>query len=335
MTAVEDLAKALLGAVGENHENQGVTHYIDMGIPLLNQIISGKAEGGIPQGRLMEIFAPSSAGKTAIATHIMAQAQKAGGVAGFHDHEKTFDLRLAKNVGLSDEFPYWIYKQPTTWEKSNTGIAKAAQAIRNSKAIPPTAPILFVLDSIASCNTESTIGKDLDELNMNDTTALARITSTTLKSMAALAEQYNFTVLYLNQVRQKPGVVYGDPTTTPGGSSMEFYATTRLSLTRSKIMEVVKGGKEFVGQTITIKTVKNKLTRPFQEFKLNMMFEEDGVAYFDVTGALLDSAIALGRIEQGGAYLTWTDGKRYHRKPLIKHIESEGLLSELKALATP
>ena len=335
MSAIDDMAKALLGAIGENSDNQGVKNFIDTGIPLLNEVISGRVDGGIPQGRLVEIFAPSSAGKTAFATHLMVQAQKAGGVAGFHDHEKSFDLRLAKNVGLNDKFPFWIYKQPDTWEKSNTGIAKAAQIIRQSKAIPEEAPILFVLDSIASCNTESTIGKDLDELNMNDSTALARITSTTLKTMAHFSAKYNFTVVYLNQVRQKPGVVYGDPTTTPGGSSMEFYATTRLSLSRSKIMETVKGGKEFVGQTIKMKTVKNKLTKPFQEFNLNMMFEGDGVAYFDVTGALLDSAIALGKIEQGGAYITWADGKKYHRKPLIKHIEENSLYDELRALATP
>ncbi|WP_323016362.1 hypothetical protein [Castellaniella sp.] len=334
MSAVEDLSKALLAAVGENDENQGVTRYIDTGVPLLNQVISGKPDGGLPQGRLIEAFAPSSAGKTAVGTHFMAQAQRAGGVAGFHDHEKTFDLKLAKNVGLSDKFPFWIYKQPTTWEKSNMMIAKASQAIRQSGAISDDAPILFVLDSIASCNTESTIGKDLDELNMNDTTALARVTSTTLKSMAALAEMYNFSVLYLNQIRTKPGVSWGDPTTTPGGSSMEFYATTRLSLSRAKIMEAVKGGKEFVGQTITIKTVKNKLTRPFQEFKLDMMFEEDGVAYFDLTGALIDSAIALGNLVQAGSRIEW-QGKSYYRKALIQHIEANGLHADLKALATP
>lgn len=335
MSAVDELAKALLGAVGANHENQGVTHYIDTGVPMLNQIICGKPDGGLPQGRLVEMFAPSSAGKTALATHLMCQAQKAGGVVGFHDHEKSFDLRLAKNVGLNDTFPFWIYKQPVTWEKSNTMFAKIAKSVRESGAIAPEAPILFVLDSIASCNTESTVGKDFDDLNMNDTTALARVTSTTLRSMAAFSERYNFTVLYLNQVRTKPGVVYGDPLTTPGGGSMEFYATTRLSLSRAKIMETVKGGKEFVGQTITIKTVKNKLTRPFQEFKLNMMFEEDGVAYFDIVGALLDSAIALGRIEAKGAWIKWTDGKSYNRKPLIAHIESNHLHEELRSLATP
>ena len=335
MSAVAEMAKALLAAVGANDENQGVTRYIDTGVPLLNQIISGKKDGGLPQGRLLEFYAPSSAGKTALATHFMVQTQKAGGVAGFNDHEKTFDLRLAKNVGLNDTFPHWIYKQPTTWEKSNLGIVKAARAIRESKAIPESAPILFVLDSIASCNTESTIGKDMDELNMNDNTALARVTSTTLKSMSYYAEVYNFTVIYLNQVRTKIGVMFGDPTTTPGGASMEFYATTRLALSRTKIMKDVKGGKEFIGQTITMKTVKNKLTRPFQEFKLDMMFEEDGVAYFDVTGALIDSAIQLGNLTQPTAHILWTDGKKYYRKALISHINDNGLQDELRKLATP
>src|SRR5690606_12663651 len=107
-----------------------------------------------------------------------------------------------------------------------------------------------------------------------------------LKSMAHYANEYNFTVIYLNQIRQKPGVVYGDATTTPGGSAMEFFSTVRLSMTRAQIKE----GKEFVGQTINIKTVKNKLTRPHQVFSIDVFFDDDGFAKFDLTGALIDSA---------------------------------------------
>lgn len=322
MGKLDDLAKALEGAIGGNAESQGVTDYIDTGVPELNRVISGSREGGLPQGRLVEMFGPSSSGKTAIATHFLIQAQKQGGVVGFMDHEKSFAVDLASHMGLNTAFPNWIYKKPRTWEESNTMMAKAAQTIRKAEVIDPRAPILFVFDSIASAIPRSQLEKSMDELNMNDNTALSRITSTTLKVMATFAEEFNFSVLYLNQIRTKPGVVYGDPTTTPGGGAMEFYATTRIALGRKKIMEATKGGKEFVGQEITMKTTKNKLTRPFQEFTWNMMFDELGNARFDVTGALLDGAIRAGKIEQAGARVTWVDGKSYFKKQLIALIDA-------------
>lgn len=332
MSAIEDLAKALVGIIGENSGSAEVTDFIDTGFPPLNKIISGSYDNGIPQGRLIEMYGPSSAGKTAIATHLMVQAQKMGGVAGFMDHEKSFDVGMASSMGLRTDFPFWIYKRPTTWEESNTMMAKAAQAIRQSKAIPDTAPVFFVFDSIASAMPKSQVEKEMTELNMNDTTALARVTSTTLKSMASFAADYNFTVLYLNQIRLKPGVSYGDPTTTPGGKAMEFFATTRIELSRRKIMQDTKGGKEFVGQEITMKTVKNKLTRPFQQITWNMMFNEDGSGFFDVVGAMVDHACDTGKLTKAGAYIQWLDGKKYHRKALVALITEQSLQGELRAL---
>lgn len=338
MDKFAELAKAIAGAIGDNAATDTVKNFVDTDFPPLNKVLTGDAAHGIPQGRLMEMFGPSSSGKTAIATHLMIQAQRAGGVAGFMDHEKSFDIGLAQHMGLNPAFPRWIYKRPKTWEESNTMIAKASQAIRESKAIPDTAPILWVFDSIASALPKSQTEKEMTELNMNDTTALARVTSTTLKSIASFADEYNFTVLYLNQIRMKPGVVYGDPRTTPGGQAMEFYATIRIALARAKIMEerMIHGKKEkvFVGQKITMQTVKNKLTRPFQEISWNMMFNEDDTAFFDVTGALVDYLCESGKLEKSGAYITWVDGKKYHRKPLISLIDETGQRDVLKDLAT-
>ena len=178
----------------------------------------------------------------------------------------------------------------------------------------------------------SVLEKELDEYNMNDTTALARVTSSTLKVMAQLAEDYNITLLYLNQIRTKPGVVYGDPTTTPGGTSMEFFATSRIQLARKRIIEDKGEGKELTGQVITCKVVKSKLTRPFQETEMRFMFKEDGSGYFDNTGSLLDYLVDKKIIVSGGSRVTWTDGKSYYRKALIEKIESEGLEKELIAL---
>jgi protein RecA len=330
--SAEALAKALAGAIGENEAHQEVTNFISTGFPPLNQIVCGKADGGLPQGRLIEMYGPSSSGKTALATMMMIQAQKAGGVAGFMDHERSFSVSLAKNMGLDTTFPYWIYKIPETWEQSNTTMAKAAKAIRESKAIAPTAPILFVFDSIAAALPKSMAEKEMDEYTMNDTTALARVTSTTLKTMAAFSEKYNFTVLYLNQIRTKPGVVYGDPTTTPGGGAMEFYATTRIALGRKKIMEDRGGEKTFVGQEISMKTTKNKLTRPFQEISWRMMFNEDGSGFFDVTGSMIEHLVDKGKLTSAGPRITWIDGKSYYKKALIQHINDNGLQAELTKL---
>ncbi|MGV2866418.1 hypothetical protein [Achromobacter sp. AGC39] len=339
MSKMEALASALMGAIGANSEATGVERWIDTGVPQWNQMLGGEKDTGVPQGRLLEMFGPSSSGKTAIATHLMKQTQLAGGIAGFMDHERSFDIDMASGprMGLDPNFPRFIYKRPRTWEESNTQIAQAASKIRESGAIAPEAPILFVFDSIASAIPASSAGKNMDELNMNDTTALARVTSTTLKTMALHAGDLNFTVLYLNQIRTKPGVVYGDPTTTPGGGAMEFYATFRIALGRTKIMEerTVGGKKEkvFAGQSIKMRTTKNKLTRPFQELSINMMFEDDGNAYFDLTGCLLDIACDLGKLEKSGAFIQWLDGKKYHRRPLIAHIDSDpAMQAELKSL---
>jgi protein RecA len=328
---LDDLSELLGAAIGGNDENQGVTNWISTGYEPLNNIMSADNTLGLPQGRLIEMFGPSSAGKTLLATMMMIEAQRAGGVAGFMDHERSFALPLAKNLGLNDA-KGWIYKQPKTWEESNMMMAKAAKIIRDNKIIPPTAPILFVFDSIAAAIPKSMITKDMDELSMNDTTALARVTSTTLKMIASHAEEYNFTVLYLNQIRTKPGVVYGDPTTTPGGGAMEFYASIRIALGRKKLFEEIGGEKVFVGQEITMKATKNKVARPFQECKLRMMYDANGVAYFDITGSLLDYAIDAKKVASAGARVTWVDGKSYYRKALIKHINETGQLKILKGL---
>ena len=332
MSSATDLADLLLKGIGENAGNQVPTRFIDTGNPILNMRISGKADGGLPFGRMVEMFGESSSGKTALATQWMVNAQKMGGVAGFIDWERSFNVDLAKSFGLNDERPHWIYAKPKTWEEGNMLAAKACKLIRQSGAIDDDAPILFVFDSIAAALPKSMADKEMDEYSMNDTTALARVTSTTLKSMANFAEEFNATFLYLNQIRLKPGIAYGDPTTTPGGKAMEYYSTVRLSLSRQKIMEQTSEGKEFAGQKIAIKTVKNKLTKPFQECDMRMMFDDAGVARFDIVGSLLDYAVEHKLIPSAGARVTWTDGKSYFRKALVEKITSEGLANDLIAI---
>jgi protein RecA len=330
MSKLDDLCDALDAAIGANADNQAVTQFIDTGFPELNYAISGKYDGGLPFGRMCEMFGESSSGKTALATDWMSRAQQAGGVAGFVDWERSFSVDLAtQGFDLNDKRPHWIYGKPRTWEEGNVFAAKACQAIRKSGAIADDAPILFVFDSIAAALPKSQAEKEIDEYTMNDTTALARVTSTTLKAMAQHCEEMNATFLYLNQIRLKPGVVYGDPRTTPGGKAMEYYSTARIALGRQKIMEAVAGGKEFVGQNITAQVTKSKLTKPFKEANMRMTFDEAGVARFDREFSTIDFLKDKGTLPYSKPYVTWIDGKKYHVKALAQHIRATGQQAEL------
>lgn len=319
--------------LGGNDESATVTEFIDTGFVPLNIIMSGRPDGGLPQGRLVEVYGPSSAGKTALATDWMAMAQRMGGVAGFRDWERSFSQQVAQDgFGLDLTAPYWSYKKPRTWEEGNMQAVAYAKWVREKGVIHEKAPILIVLDSIASAVPASSAGKNMDELTMNDTTALARVTSTTLKSMALAAEDYNATFLYLNQIRTKPGVVYGDPTTTPGGGSMEFYSTNRLALSREKVMQQVDGSKEFVGQNINIKCVKSKLTKPFQTCSIRLGFNDAGVAFFDRELSTIDALLELGKLaEPKKGFVEW-EGKQIGKKVFADKVRAEKLLPELNKL---
>lgn len=329
--ALSELSASLLKDIGENHAEQMVTKWIDTGCPLLNSKISGRYDGGLPFGRMVEIFGESSTGKTALATKCMVEAQRMGGCAIFVDWERSFDVNLAKEFGLNTDRPYWIYIKPRTWEEGNMLAAKAARAIRKSGAISPDSPIISVFDSIASAIPNSVLydakgnEREIDSYNMSDTTALARVASTTLKVMAQYAEDFAATFVYLNQMRLKPGVTFGDPRTTPGGKAMEFYASARLVTGRQKIMDKVEGekDKEFVGQNITIQVVKTKFTKPFQKTDLRLMYGDDGAAYFDVIASLLEVFAEKKLMDWTGQRFTWTDGKTYFKKALAEKLNAE------------
>lgn len=328
-------SKLLEAAIGASDEAQEVKHWFDTGYQPLNKIISGHWDKGLPGGRIVEMFGPPSCGKTLIATLSMIAAQRAGGVAGFCDHEYTYQMPFAQKLGLSNAAPHWIYKRPSTWEESNTLALKAAEVIRKNEIIPKEAPILWVFDSVAAMIPKSMLmdskGKDrgIDELNMNDTTALSRVSSTTLKVINQMAAELNVTVLYLNQIRTKIGVMYGDPTTTPGGAAFEFYASVRLALGRRMIKD--KEGN-VIGQQTGVTTKKNKLTRPFQEVELNLSFDDDGMAHMDFTGGLVDILVKHGKLKTAGAYIEWLDGKKYYKSQLVPMINAAGLQDELRAL---
>lgn len=334
----------------KNAEQQNVTQFISTGYPPLDHALaSSYKEGGVPSGRIIEMFGPPSAGKTAISTNIMANAQKAGGFAGFQDHENSFDAELGASFGLSLDPDNWVYNKPDTFEQSfeqviDSMLLARGMAFYKGRVVydagkvyfPKEKPVVFVFDSLASMVPQSTIvdskgkTKEASDRNMNDNTALARATSAHFPTMAMIAERTNATLIFLNQVRTKMGVMYGDPTTTPGGGAPEFYASVRIKLGRSLIVD--EKTKEKKGQAIGAEIIKNKVRAPFKKASWEFQFQEDGTGKFDIVGGCIDELKELGILKTSGAYIEWIDGKKYYKSQLVPHIEQNGQQAELMAL---
>lgn len=334
MSDVDAIADSMAKLFGEPEREKDQV-WLDLGYAPLNKIISGDFNRSFVAGRMYEIAGPSASGKTLLATMAMIAAQRAGGYAIFVDWERAFSKTFAEMLGLDLNPGRFMYLSRDTWEAGNSDAMKAAAHLRKNKLIDANAPIVTAFDSIAAAVPKSVLYdsktgklKEIDEYSMNDTTALARVTSTTLKAINQLVAEFNVAAIYLNQIRTKPGVVYGDPTTTPGGSAMEFYATTRIFTGRKKIMETSAGEKEFKGSLIGMETKKNKLSRPFQSVELRLMYDDDGRAHFDFTTGLIEELIAAGKIDEKAGRVTW-DGKSMWKSQLAKFIDENSLQPEL------
>lgn len=333
MSNAAALAAALQGAVGANHEQQGVKDWLSTGFPPLDYAISYNPRGGMPLGRIVEMYGPESSGKTAIATNLMIEAQRRGGVAWFNDHERSFSTKLAREFGLDTTFGPWVYKSPETFEESVSKTVKGIIAIREDAKLPMEAPIVVVFDSLASMVPKSKMAKDVDEQGMNDSLALAKACSSVFPVLQTWAERYNVLMLFLNQEREKPGVMFGDPTTTPGGKAPKFYSSVRIQLGKRMVTKTVAGKKVTVGQEVVAKCIKNKVSRPFMVAEWRYMFKEDGTGYFDTVGSTLDYLVANGYLEKPSKMIKWTDGKQYHRQKLVDMLlEDPNHMEELIAL---
>lgn len=325
------LAAALAGIIGENAEQVGIKNWLDTGIPELNKALSAAYDKGIPGGRVIEIFGPASSGKTFIATMIMKAAQEAGGIAGFSDHERSFEPQLAKSLGLETDpnTGLFVYKRPQTFEESIQIAVTFCEQVRKRKLIPDDAPLVWVFDSVASMIPHDKLYDEkgnrraAGDYNMRDKLSLATATSQSYPILAQFAEDYNMTVLLLNQIRMKPGVMFGDPTTTPGGQAAEFYASIRISLGRKMITNGKTGeDKEISGQEITASLVKNKVARPFQKAKWRVLFKEGGGAMIDVIGSTVDFLLRKGFMVRDGKRIEW-EGKKYFESQLVEHLRTD------------
>lgn len=332
------LAAAMKKRIGGNDSIQKVEQWLDTGYPPLNKAVSGDLEGGLPCGRIVEIFGPPSAGKTYLATKAMVAAQRKDGIAVFLDHENSFDVGLAEANGLEsdEENGNWVYKQPDTFEDAIDLTGQILSLVRKDKLIPDDAPIVIVYDSLASMVPRQKFekfekmadgtAKDKDELNMNDNTALARATSANLPTLAKWAQKYNACLIFLNQTRTKMGVMFGDPTTSPGGDSPKFYASVRIKLGGGQLKE----GSERVGQLVKAECVKNKVAPPFQKCEWNFYF--DPARGLDVVESLVDYMLSEGYIPKTSSGRIEIGDKKYTRSQIVEMYRQKDLSEIVKAI---
>lgn len=332
-----DIAKALEALVGGSDEDTTVNQFLNTGYEPLNYALSARYDGGMPCGRIAEVYGPPSSGKTAIATEVMAAAQRMGGFAAFNDHERSFSMALAPRLNLDVSPGKFLFKKPRTFEDSITLCLRVVEHIRKKELIASTAPIAWVFDSLASMVPQSKLfdnkGKEreLDSYSMHDNTALARATSACFPAFAQICEELNVFAMFLNQMRTKPGVTYGDPTTTPGGDAPKFYASVRVQLGGRRMTKGEGEAAEVIGNEVGCKVVKNKIARPFRKAKWRFMFLPDGSGRFDSTGSLIQFLIENKCLEASSGRIAW-DGKTYYAEALRDKIDKEGTRDELVKL---
>lgn len=273
--------------------------------------------GGIPRGRIVELYGPESSGKTTVALHCIAETQKLGGEVAFIDVEHALDPVYARNLGVNIDT--LLVSQPDSGEQA----LEIAEALARSGAID-----CIVIDSVAAMVTKAEIDGDMGDMHVGQ---LARLMSQAMRKLTSVLAKSNCTAIFINQIREKIGVMYGNPETTPGGRALKFYASVRLDVRKG---EAIKDGSEVIGNRTRVKVVKNKVAPPFKECEFDIMYGQ-GISR---TGEVLDMAVELGVAKKGGAWFSYGELKlgqgRDNAKIYLKEhpelmAEIEGKIKEI------
>ena len=244
--------------------------------------------GGVPKGRIIEIFGPESSGKTTLALHIVAEAQKAGGFAAFIDAEHAVDPEYSKKLGVNTED--LLISQPDTGEQA----LEICETLVRSGALD-----VIVIDSVAALVPRAELEGDMGDSHMG---LQARLMSQALRKLTGTVSRSNTTVIFINQIREKIGVMFGNPETTPGGRALKFYSSIRMEIRR---ITSLKDGGEMVGSRVRVKVVKNKVAPPFKQSEFDIMY---GLG-ISSEGDILDLAVTGDIVEKTGAWYSFEDQK--------------------------
>jgi len=299
MSADTKKAKALELAITQIDRQFGKGSIMRLGddyVPTMDNVIStgclsldvALGVGCIPKGRVVEIYGPESSGKTTLALHIVAEAQKAGGFAAFIDAEHAVDPDYSKRLGVNTE--ELLISQPDTGEQA----LEICETLVRSGALD-----VIVIDSVAALVPRAELEGDMGDSHMG---LQARLMSQALRKLTGTVSRSNTTVIFINQIREKIGVMFGNPETTPGGRALKFYSSVRLEIRR---ITTIKDGTEMVGSRVRVKVVKNKVAPPFKKSEFDIMYGQ-GISY---VGDIIDLAVEGNIVEKTGAWYSYDDMK--------------------------
>lgn len=322
--ATDTRQKALDGAIKEIEKQYGKGSVMILGDESfkmnLEAIPSGSIKldkamgiGGYPKGRIIEVYGPESSGKTTLALHAIAEAQKLGGFAAFIDAEHALDPQYAKALGV--DIDNLILSQPDTGEQA----LEITEALIRSGAID-----IIVIDSVAALVPEAEIRGDMGASHVG---LQARLMSQAMRKLSGVISKSNTIVIFINQIREKVGVMFGNPETTPGGRALKFYSSVRLEIRRS---EAIKHGTDIVGNVVKVKVVKNKVAPPFKTLVVDLMYGQ-GISKL---GEIIDIAVEEEIINKSGSWFSYNGEKIGQGRENVKKYltEKPDLLKELETL---